>query len=455
MNKLRIFLVLFLVVALLAEFDAVAQEARAREEMLKLIRKEKFDLVLPGAMRDNNIDMWIHVVQSGNEDPMGLDLGGQAVMQTTADAFDTETYYVFTDRGGDRIERAILGGNGDRELYDIFGSEGDLTQFVAERDPGIIAVNMSEWLPASNGLSHTGYLRLVELLGDKYADRLVSASHLITDFRVRRVQAEIVAFAKACELHRQIIEGALRNIKPGVTTREEFGWWLEDELLVRGLTPTPYGGRMPGVIQTGSDRSDTGQPGYVFQRGDLISTDWGVKYLNFGTDFKRKAYILKEGETDIPDWMKRAWDRAVQAREVIRKTIKVGPTAGENLKMVARALEDAGYIYVDMTNVGSKDREAVNAFGDDERSVVTVDCHCVGNFGWSQIAEGSSIAPFRVRRADLRVQQNNLFAFEFVVRTWIPELGRRWSVSLEDNAIVTEKGVEALYPREDRIIIIP
>ena len=153
--------------------------------------------------------------------------------------------------------------------------------------------------------------------------------------------------------------------------------------------------------------------------------------------------------------MKHAWNRAIQAREVIRKTIKIGPTAGENLKIVARALNDAGFIYTPNTNIGSKDREIVNAFGDDERSVVTVDSHCVGNFGFSQIAEGPSISPFRFRRADLKVQQNNLFAFEFVVYTWIPELGRRWSVSLEDNAIVTEKGVEALYPRNDRVIIIP
>ena len=455
MNKLRIFLALSLVVVLLPALDAVAQEARARDEMMKLIRKEKFDLVLPGAMRDNNIDMWIHVTQSGNEDPMALDLGGQAIWQTTSDAFDTQTFYVFTDRGGDRIERAILGGRGDRELYDIFGSESDLTQFVAERDPETIAVNMSNWIPASNGLSYTGYLRLVELLGDKYAKRLVSAEHLITDFRVRRVQTEIVAFAKACELQRQIVEEALRSIKPGVTTREDLGWWVEDQLLARGLARTPYGGRMPGISHTESDRSETRKPGYIFQRGDFISWDLGIKYLNFGTDYKRKAYILKEGETDLPAWMKHAWDRAIQAREVVRKTIKIGPTAGENLKIVARALNDAGFIYTPNTNIGSKDREIVNAFGDDERSVVTVDSHCVGNFGFSQIAEGPSISPFRVRRADLKVQQNNIFAFEFVVYTWIPELGRRWSVSLEDNAIVTEKGVEALYPRNDRIIIIP
>jgi len=37
-------------------FDAMAQEARARYELLNLIRKDKFDKVLPGAMRDNNVD---------------------------------------------------------------------------------------------------------------------------------------------------------------------------------------------------------------------------------------------------------------------------------------------------------------------------------------------------------------------------------------------------------------
>ncbi len=31
----------------------------------KTERNEKLDLILPGAMRDNNVDMWIHVSRSG------------------------------------------------------------------------------------------------------------------------------------------------------------------------------------------------------------------------------------------------------------------------------------------------------------------------------------------------------------------------------------------------------
>ena len=105
-------------------------------------------------------------------------------------------------------------------------------------------------------------------------------------------------------------------------------------------------------------------------------------------------------------------------------------------------------------NYGAQDRKIINALGDDERSGVSIDCHCVGNYGFSQIVEGPSISPFRHDRASFLIQQNNLFAFEFMVHTWVPEWGRRHSINLEDNAIVTEKGVEFLYPPNERIILI-
>jgi len=50
MSKLRILSALFLVVFFLPGIKVEAQEARARYEIMKMIRKDKFDLVLPGAM---------------------------------------------------------------------------------------------------------------------------------------------------------------------------------------------------------------------------------------------------------------------------------------------------------------------------------------------------------------------------------------------------------------------
>jgi hypothetical protein len=74
-----------------------AQEARRRWERLCTIRADKFDLVLPQAMRDNGIDLWITMMKEGSLDPLGEDLGRGYVGGTA--------YYIFTDRGGERIER--------------------------------------------------------------------------------------------------------------------------------------------------------------------------------------------------------------------------------------------------------------------------------------------------------------------------------------------------------------
>ena len=129
--------------------------AKTGSEVLQLIRNEKRDLILPGAMRDNNVDMWIHVTRSGDQDPMFPEFGS------------TSGYLIFTDLG-DRIERASFNGSfggagaldfeiyGSRAIeraitgYDYntqdFSAYDEITQFVTERDPKTIAVNFSDWL---------------------------------------------------------------------------------------------------------------------------------------------------------------------------------------------------------------------------------------------------------------------------------------------------------------------
>lgn len=57
MSKKRILLTFLSFAILFQGFYALAQEARVHYELLNLIRKEKFDKILPGAMRDNNDDI--------------------------------------------------------------------------------------------------------------------------------------------------------------------------------------------------------------------------------------------------------------------------------------------------------------------------------------------------------------------------------------------------------------
>ena len=124
---------------LVAVSPASAQEARRRWELQRQIRLDKFEQVLPQAMRANGIDMWIVAVKENHIDPLWEDLGRGYVSGIG--------YYVFTDRGGERIERAALGPSGylveQAGAYDVFATAATLPAFVKERNPRRIGVNMS------------------------------------------------------------------------------------------------------------------------------------------------------------------------------------------------------------------------------------------------------------------------------------------------------------------------
>jgi Xaa-Pro dipeptidase len=468
--KFRVFLIFIALLFFVPYSYAQSAEvtAKAGSEILHLIRMEKLDLILPKAMRDNNVDMWIHVTRNGDPDPMAPHFGR------------TSGYLIFTDRGGDRIERAVFGRGGHPDYIDIYGSreiamaiEGynygkqdphvydELREFVAERDPETIAVNTSDWLAIADGISHSQYVKLVKILGPKYSERIVSAENVITDFRARRTLREIAAMTNALEIHRQLLERALSNevITPGVTTLREVGLWIREQYHKRGLTrgyEPGYGG--PGVLYSATSKTRPRDRGdYVIQRGDFLSFDTGVRYLNyFSTDYKRNAYVLREGEISVPESLQHAFDSAIAARKIIRKQIKVGQTAGETLKAIVSALEDAGYIYTPFTDIGSEDYKLVQtALANTDKSGFSIDLHSLGNNGGSLVTVGPSVAPFRSDRDHLTIHENNLFAFEYMVHTNLPERpGYPISINIEGNHIVGSRGVEFLHPPNERILLI-
>ena len=428
---------------------------KAGAEYLHLIRKEKFDHILPGAMRDNKVDMWIHVIRTANPDPMAWYFGGAS------------GYIIFTDRGVNRIERAVLGGGGSADLYDLFGSPDQLKSFVAERDPGTIAVNTSAWLAMADGISHSEFLKLENALGPEFSHRIVSAEHVITDFIVRRVQREIVAFANAAEMHRQILERALSDevITPGVTTLGEVGWWVQEQLGNRGLlTDYSMDIRFPRILYSAKSKAVEEPnvrwwihyPEYVIQRGDFMTFLVRVRYLNaFSTDFKRNLYVMRDGESKVPESIQRAFDRAVNAREIIRKNMQAGRTAGETLQIVASALEKEGYVHTPFTNDVETDYDLVKKLVKDNKSGFSIDLHSVAGNNDYVGTVGPSVAPFHQDRADLVIQEHYIFALEYMVHTALPERpGYPMSVNIENNHIVTGRGVEWLHPPNERILLI-
>jgi Xaa-Pro aminopeptidase len=330
-------LIVLLVLLVATVAPSTAQEARRRWEVERQIRLDKFEQILPKAMRDNGIDMWIVAVKENRREPLWNDLGRGYVSGIG--------YYVFTDRGGQRIERAALGPSGylieESGAYDMFAAADTLPTFVKTRDPKRIGVNMSEEIGPADGLSATLLAHLKKVLQEPYASRLVSAEKLVSQFRSHRVASEIVAFGEAAGIAVQLAERALSNevITPGKTTLEDVAWWLQDRLLDRGLgsefdMPSVYVTGPQGIVATSTAR--------IVQPGDILMIDWGVQLMNFGTDIKRVAYVLKAGETAAPASIQRAFDRALSVRDVLKRAIAPGVRADQTMKGMTRRFGQPG-----------------------------------------------------------------------------------------------------------------
>jgi len=434
MSKVKIFLTFFPILIFVQGLNAQFQKQEAMVDLINLIRKEKLDLVLPEAMRDNKIDMWIHVIQAGSNDILREDLGtGSGI-------------FVFTDRGGDRIERTVFRGrrrgNWDTPT-DIFDSESDLGQYVAERNPRRIAVNFSEELSRFNTISHTDYIKLVKALGNKYAKRIISADHLIIDYCSRKVMSEIVLYAQLCMISAEIIERAFDTIEPGVTTLKDVALWLRDNKIALdyGCDATRSLGN---VFLRDPDGNESLRDDYVIQGGDLIGIVHGVRIMNYATHISGIAYVLREGETTQPPEIQKIWEHALRTREIFRKNIKMGPTAGETLEILKRKLEEAGYVKLNEQNY---DRKA-----DPEKTQVHIDMHALGR--GILAPRISPLGPDRAR--NIKIPLYHTFCFEYMIFMPVPEWGKgkHLYICLHDGVIVSERGIEFPYPPLKRIRLI-
>ena len=425
-------------------------------EAMRLMRIDKIDLILPGVMRDNAVDMWIHVTRSGDPDPMWQQFGY------------TSGYLIFTDLG-DRIERAVFGGAGAIENIGVWGSLeitraiagydyepgvfDEITEFIAERDPKTIAVNYSSWISTADGISHTEYLKLEEIIGPKYSRRIVSAENVISDFLTRRTNREVAAHTEVLALWRQRTLQNLSEIVPGVTRIKDVGGRIYYSAQSKRTAPPDA-------------RFWINDPEYVFQRGDFFTggtggtNEWG-SYMDFETDTKIHAYILREGEKRVPESIQYAWYQGKKAQAIMRRNIKVGMTAGESLEAIVSAMEKTGYIYTPFQDIGTEDYKTLQkALANTDKSGYYLDLHAIGNnynHGSHDILNriGPSISDFRRNRWHLVIPENHIFAFEYAVHTNLPERpGYPMSINFSNIQVVTSRGVEWMEPPNEEIFLI-
>jgi len=129
-------------------------------------------------------------------------------------------------------------------------------------------------------------------------------------------------------------------------------------------------------------------------------------------------------------------------RKIIRKYVKPGQTGLETLKLLYDKVREAGYQICEVENQVS-DRQKIE---------VNIGWHSVGNLDHGV---GPAIWTEKPFRRQLEIKPTQIFAFEFFIYYPLPEWqGKKIIIGIEDDVIITEKGVEWLYPPVKQILFI-
>lgn len=429
--------------AVITSMPAEAGKARTDWQIACNIRSDKFDYVLPDAMRDNGIDMWIVIDKGRGTEPLARDFGDFSS--------NGNGIFVFSDSGEGRIERIVLGRGSDEVrrcgVYDYEGSPDELAEIVATRNPQRIGVNMTtdeelypmEGRHLSNGISYVDLLNLKRTLGRPWDERLVSAEKLIAQFRGRRVALELIEFSKIAELTRSMLDRALSNevITPGKTTLGDVMWWLDEERVRLGLES----GWNATVYVSPPDGNEIGNTHRVIHRGDIVQIDFGVGRNNFFTDMKRFVYVLREDETEVPDWVAEAFENSRIVRRMVRSEVKSGGSGRAKLENLKKRVADLGFVYTESEQAS------------DVRGVeVNIGMHAAGNLGHD--ASGSIFQIYPIR-TEYEIEPYSIISLEFIVFTPAREWnGNKVPVNIEENAVITPHGIEWLHPPQDEPYLI-
>ena len=344
--NLRVLIMLMLLPAMV-DADPLVLPMRERADVIDAWLETRVQTVLPDLMRRSGIDMWIIISREYNEDPVirtFLPSKWQSARRRTilmitdpGDGKPLETLAVARYAVGTMFEKAW-----DKEEH------GDqwkrLADLMDERDPARIGVNYSDNFALADGISHTEYELLSDALAPKLRDRITSAENLAIAWLETRSSDEMVVYQNICRIAHDILAEGLSEsvIQPGVTTTNDVEWWYRERIRERKITTWFH----PSVsIQRAEDPVLDQKAALAAQHddkvilpGDLIHVDFGITYLRLNTDTQQHAYVLRPGESDVPQDLKDAFARGNRVQDILTSNFVEGRTGNE---ILALSLEQA------------------------------------------------------------------------------------------------------------------
>src|SRR6185503_11240548 len=80
----------------------------------------------------------------------------------------------------------------------------------------------------------------------------------------------------------------------------------------------------------------------VIQRGDVIHIDCGLNYMGLSTDWQKMGYVLRTGEKDAPEGLKKALANTNRLQDALFTHIKPGAKGFEVYEATMADMKTAG-----------------------------------------------------------------------------------------------------------------
>ena len=178
-------------------------------------------------------------------------------------------------------------------------------------------------------------------LGSKYAARTVDSWHIGILWLSTVGPEQISAYRYVQGVQNDILEEAFSNkaILPDFTTIGDLNWWIRKRYRQLDLDsdnhPSVNIRRRPSKIAEYKESAKyfrhgrTSAENVIIRRGDIVGLDSDIMLLGLETDTQHFAYVLQEGEKDVPEVLKRVLRIMNDMLDEYRKAYVVGHTARE------------------------------------------------------------------------------------------------------------------------------
>ncbi|HEA29516.1 MAG TPA: M24 family metallopeptidase [Leeuwenhoekiella sp.] len=413
---------------------------RERAALIDQVLKERFETVLPNMMYRTGIDMWVLISREYNEDP---------VMRTMLPAewlnARRRTILVFYwDEAKNKLEKMAIArydiGDNITSVWDKEKQPDQwkaLAEVIQKYDPKKIGVNYSDDFGLADGIVKTDYEAFMNAIPQKYQDRVVSAEKLAIGWVETRTPLEMRLYEELVDITHGIIKKAFSSavIKVGETTTDDVVWYLRQQVTDMGLEtwfhPTVDIQRTDEELESHITSFSSGYGDKVIQPGDLLHCDFGISYLRLNTDCQQHAYVLKENETEAPQFLQDAFAKGNQLQDILTSNFETGKTGNE---ILSASLEEA-------------------KTEDLQPSIYT---HPLGLFGHSA---GPTIGMWDSQdgvpgTGDYPLYENTVYAIELNTTVNIPQWNKDIRIMLEEDGFWGKNGFSYVGGRAQELLLV-